>query len=37
MWLVNKYIHFNTGEKNAANSFEKDVFKQMNDSTFDKQ
>ena len=35
-WLK-KYIHFNADKrKSAANSFEKDFFKLMNNSTFDK-
>ena len=34
---LHKYIDFKTDKrKNAANSFEKDIFKLMNNSTFDK-
>ena len=34
---LHKYIYFKTDKrKNAANSFEKDIFKLMNNSTFDK-
>ena len=35
--MVKKYIHFNTEKrKNAANTFEKDVFKLRNNSVFGK-
>ena len=35
--MVKKYIHFNTGKReNANNSFQKDFFKLMNNSTFGK-